>query len=331
MKIKDRGYWVSTLYKYQSLGYWLMYSIYFRTITFFSAANPAVHLGGMLDDRKSDIYDLVKQKYLPKTIKIIKSESDINQLMSAEGLNFPIIVKPNVGFKGFLVKKIDNIEELASIIPDFDDREILLQEYISLSHEFSVMCYYRKDIGHYRISSLVEKHLPHFIANGTDSIKKQIEMLVNPFLKKEWVLHKMRDRWDEVPSKGQIITLDHVGNYARGSKFESLNAYIDDDLQRAMNDFFSTMTGVNFGRLDVKAASLEALKKGEFKLLEINGAKAEPIHIYDPKINFIDIIKDISFHWNTLFHIVQENISQVKSPSSAEGIKSFRSLKKSVS
>ena len=37
------------------------------------------------------------------------------------------------------------------------------------------------------------------------------------------------------------------------------------------------MTGVNFGRLDVKAASLEALKKGEFKLLEINGAKAEPV------------------------------------------------------
>jgi hypothetical protein len=96
-----------------------------------------------------------------------------------------------------------------------------------------------------------------------------------------------------------------------------------------MNTFFS-FEGLNFGRLDVKAESLEALKQGNFLLLEINGAKAEPVHIYDPQMSIYKIMSDIRFHWNTLFHIVKENISHAKNPSSVEGLKSFRSLKKSV-
>lgn len=330
VKITDRGYWVSTLYKYQSLWYWLCYSLYFRSITFFSAANPAVHLGGMLDDRKSDIYSLVDPRYVPKTLRLsIEQDHDIECLLEQQNISFPLIVKPNVGFKGFLVKKIDGISELNSVMPDLIGRDMLFQEYVDLSREFSVMCYRRKDLGRYKVSSLVEKHLPTIVTNGVDTIYDQIMNLNNPFLKKDWVLQKMENRWGDIPEKGEVVIIDHVGNYARGSKFESLNDQIDDQLENVMNEFFS-FKGLNFGRLDVKASSLEALKNGDFLLLEINGAKAEPIHIYDPKMSVFKIMGDIRFHWNTLFHIVKENISQSKSPSSAEGLKSFRSLKKSV-
>lgn len=330
MKIKDRGYWVSTLYKYQSLWYWFWYSIYFRSITFFSSANPSVHLGGMLDDKKSDIYKLVNPRYLPLTLSIKEPYGDVMYTMEMAGLNFPVIVKPDVGFKGFLVRKIDSAQEMHSVMTEFGQREMLIQEFIGFDREFSVMCYFKKDIGRYKVSSLVEKHLPHVIGDGVRTLFQLIDDLKSPFLKKDWIYSKMKWRQHEVPEAGERIIIDHVGNYARGSSFENLNEYIDSELEEAVNDFFGDIQGINFGRLDVKAESLDSLKIGRFILLEINGAKSEPIHIYDPQMSLWTIFKDIRFHWNILFHIVRENSSLSSRPSSTEGLKSYWSLKKSV-
>lgn len=330
MKIKDRGYWISTLYKYQSLWYWFWYSVYFRSITFFSSANPGLHLGGMLDDKKSDIYKLVNPQYLPITIELQNPVDTFLNQMEHAGLSFPVMVKPDIGFKGFLVKKIDTSDEMKSVISEFGHRDILIQEYIGDTREFSVMCYFIKNTGRYKVSSFVEKHLPFVTGDGHKSLSQLINELKSPFLKKDWITRKMAQRGCDVPAAGERIIIDHVGNYARGSKFESLNDQIDDALEQVINRFFENMEGLNFGRLDIKSKSVEALKMGEFKLLEINGAKSEPIHIYDPKVGWWEAIKDISFHWRTLFDIVKENRYYTKDPSSSEGLKSYWSLKKSV-
>jgi len=328
VKWTDRGYWVSTLYKYQSLLYWAAYSIYFRSITFFSAANPAIHLGGMLDDTKTAIYKIVQKKYLPITIVVTQDDDIISKVEFAE-LSYPVIVKPNVGFKGFMVRRIDDSEELIKVSKAFGNREMLIQEFISYEREYSIMCYKLNQETGYKISSFVEKSLPFIIGDGSSTIGQLISKLKSPFLNKELINDKFRERLDEVlPIEHQLI-IDHVGNYARGSKFYNRSKEIDNQLHIAINDFFSGMEGLKFGRLDIKASSIGDVKKGNFKLLEINGAKAEPIHIYDPEMSFMEIIKDISFHWKTLFTIVKENRDH-KVPTTAEGLRSFRSLKKAV-
>src|SRR3546814_1580343 len=50
-----------------------------------------------------------------------------------------------------------------------------------------------------------------------------------------------------------------------------------DEIARAMPEFY-------FGRFDVRFRSVEALGRGEdFQILEVNGASAEAIHIWDPE------------------------------------------------
>ena len=178
---------------------------------------------------------------------------------------------------------------------------------------------------------MVEKHLPQIVGDGASTIGSLIDKSPNPFLNKKWILKKYENQIMKVPAKDQKITIDHVGNYSRGSKFENLNKEIDQELIASIHNFFKEISGINFGRLDVKAHSMTALKKGDFRILEINGAKSEPLHIYDPQMSLIDIITTISQHWQTLFRVVKENIASTNYPSSMEGIRAYRSLKKIMS
>ena len=287
-----------------------------------------MHLGGMLDDKKSAVYKLVHPRYLPQTI-IIKKDDNIEAKIKEAGLNYPLIVKPDVGFKGFMVRKVDSLTELNGLKASFGQREMLLQEFVDTAKEYSIMCYKLNRSSTYEISSFVEKILPYIVGDGITTIEDLIINLSNPFLKKEIVLYKFRTCLHDILPKGQKMIIDHVGNYARGSKFYNRSKQIDEDLTRAMNNFFTGINGLNFGRLDLKADSIDDIKNGNFKLLEINGAKAEPIHIYDPTMSISSMMKDISFHWRTLFKIVKEN-QHHQIPSTAEGLRSFRSLKKAV-
>ncbi|MEL6123009.1 MAG: hypothetical protein AAFR14_04750, partial [Bacteroidota bacterium] len=314
MKITERGYWVSKCYTWISLVHWFCYSIYFRTLTYFSAANPQIYLGGMLDDRKSDIYDQVPQQYVPVTRLFVPKDTSIIAEILQE-FSFPMMAKPNVGFRGYLVRRIDNELELSEVIKQYIGKELLIQEFLAQEHEYSVM-YYWVDAYDHGISSLVEKHLPKVIGDGKRTVSSLIEALDNPFLNHEWVTKKNKQHLDRILDDGEALLIDHVGNFARGSKFENLNSKIDATLTTSMRTFFTHVPGMNFCRLDVKAASLNELKKGNFKLLEINGAKSEPLHIYDPRMSMWDVFRAIRTHWKTLFRIVRRNIAAVEIPSS---------------
>ncbi len=329
MKITQRGFWVSKTYKWVALIYWFSYSVYFRTLTYFSAANPRIYLGGMLDDRKSDIYDQVPAAYVPRTKLFIPSDEGIIDSILKE-FTFPLMTKPNVGFRGYLVRKVDSIAELKDVITKYMGKELLIQEFLNEAHEYSIMYYYNNS-NDYGISSFVEKHLPTIIGDGRSTIAMLIENMDNPFLNRDWIAKKNKKVLKNILPVGQSYMIDHVGNHARGSKFKNLNEHIDDKLLVSVKRFFNHVPGMNFCRLDIKAESLAALKEGKFKLLEINGAKSEPLHIYDPNMSFSEIIKAIRFHWTTLFRIVRDNIDGVELPSSMEGIRAYYTLKKLVS
>ena len=282
----------------------------------------------MLDERKTDIYSHVPSQYLPQTRLLKSPNRDVLDSIEQD-FSFPVFLKPNIGYKGFLVKKVDSKEQLEQVVKEYEDKEFLVQEFLSEPKEYSVM-YYFIDEQHYGISSLVEKYLPVITGDGVRTIQELIEKLNNPFLKKSWILKKNKNILTTILAKGESFTIDHVGNYSRGSKFENLNSQIDTELIEAIHDFFRKVKGMHFCRIDLKANSLCELRKGKFKLLEINGAKSEPLHIYDSNISFFSILYAVHVHWTTLFKIVKKNIKLMDFPSSREGIKSYYSLKKLV-
>ena len=315
------------MYKYLSLVYWSMCALYFRTLTFFSVANPKIYLGGMLDERKSDIYKLIPPQYLPKTL-LIKKEDSLSMDAILESMTMPVIVKPDIGYKGHKVKKIDAVNELMHVLENSKDNDLLVQEFLDEPREYSIMYYRIPSSEEFGITSLVEKHLPFVKGDGYSSIGQLIQKLENPFLDKQWVENKLSHRWNDILPEGDELIVDHIGNYARGSKFENLSHEIDEALINSVHGFFQQVPGVNFARLDLKSDSLDTLRSGTFRILEVNGAKSEPIHIYDPRLSFFDVFREISKHWMILFKIVKGNIKNMDIPSSMEGLKSYWALKK---
>jgi len=332
MKILDRGYWTSQHFYWQSLYHYLMNGARFRSMTFFSACNPAIDLGGMLYDRKTDIYDLLPQHIVPATT-IITSRAASNAFIEKNNLQFPLIVKPNVGLKGFKVYKIGDENELDSFFKenDVNEREWLLQEYIDYKKEFSVLFYRYPQIQKFGVSSFIEKTYPHVIGDGKLTLKKLIDNYNNPFLLRDKVFKRLSDELDSVPEQGDKIILDFIGNYSRGAKFHSKMDFVSDEMSAMLSSLFQKADGLNFFRIDLKSNSVEEFLEGKFKVLEINGMKSEPLHIYDENSSFVGNSRIIKEHWNIIEQITREQKELLKGlPTFRQGIKSWISIMRST-
>ena len=286
----------------------------------------------MLDDKKSDIYKIMPEQFLPATISTQSTNQHIERLIDDKGMIYPLIVKPDVGYKGFLVRKVDTKEELLEVLRNYNHRDIIIQEFLPQEREFALLFYRMPRSGRYGITSFTEKTLPFVIGDGTSTLGELIAENSSAFLDKLYVLKKKKDQLNNTIPKGKKVIIDHVGNYSRGSKFYSRNEFIDDKLVEVCRQFFTHLDGINFGRIDLKANSIEEVKAGNFKVMEINGAKAEPLHIYGPKMSFLRVWKDISEHWSILNQIVSEQLSRsFLLPSARDGIRAAKSLKRQVS
>jgi hypothetical protein len=66
--------------------------------------------------------------------------------------------------------------------------------------------------------------------------------------------------------------------------------------------------GFWFGRFDVRYRDLDALKRGEdFTIIELNGAGAEAIHIYDADMTLLGAYRALFKQYMTAFKIGDTN------------------------
>lgn len=332
MKWKDRGFWVSHHFYWQSLAYYFYYSARFRSFTFFTAGDPAIDMGGMLDEDKSDIYRLLPQGKVPHTI-IYKGRSVTSEELENVNISFPCIAKPNIGFRGYKVMYAHNLNQLNHFLLQQDQsREWLIQEFVDFQREFSLLFYRYPDSGKCGITSFIEKIYPAVTGDGQKTIGQLIDAYHNPFLDEQVIQTNWQKRWHEVPDVGEKIILDPIGNYSRGAKFFSLQEEIDEELVEATSRFFADVKGLYFFRMDFKANSIEDYKSGDFKILEVNGMKSEPLHMYDKRHGFGENAKTIHQHWKIVRDIVRERKrdKNFRFPTTAYGLKALFAIKRLV-
>lgn len=330
-KWQDSGYWVSKHYYWQSMVYYLYNAAKYRSLTFFSACNPSLSFGGMLDDSKTEAYNIIKDEYLPQTI-VYDSSIDIQEQLSAIPMRFPLIVKPNMGYKGYAVRECNDLQELQIYLGQMDmSKEWLIQEYIDYTNEYSIMYYKSPITSEYGITSISDKKYPTIIGDGKSTVKELINSYQNAFVDKHYLNYKWKEKLNEILLSGEEMQLHHIGNYSRGSTFNSVMEENGDELSQAMHRVFKEQNEIYFCRLDIKANSMEDIRNGKFKIMEINGAKSEPLHIYDPQYRLIDRLKDVRQHWKLMTRIVDERLSiGYQFPGNIQGLKSVKAVKRAV-
>jgi hypothetical protein len=184
----------------------------------------------------------------------------------------------------------------------------LIQAYVDYKIELGLF-YYRfpkqtKGI----ISSVVMKEFLTLTGNGKSSIRQLVVNHERARLQYGVLEAKYASIIEEVLPEGEKITLVYIGNHCRGTKFVNGNHLINEQLIEVFDHISSFVPGFHYGRYDIRCKSLEELYEGrEIKIMELNGAGAEPGHIYDPEFPFLKAYRVLFHHWSVLYQISKAN------------------------
>lgn len=289
---------------------WLWYCIKSKAIWFFTPSNPKLTFGGFEGEGKKEMYDLLPPHVVPLTTYIkhdIRFE-EVQKKIRLSGLQYPFIVKPDVGMKGILFRIIENDVQLKKYhqrIPV----EYLAQAKVDYPVEVSVF-YYRypwKKSG--VVSGFIHKELLQVTGDGKSTLKELIFAHPRAKHRMEEMEHRHGHRFDRIVPNGEIFYLSFAGNHNRGATFTNLHKEIDADLVKVFDEL-SPNAKFYYGRYDIKTNSIEDLKAGKnFLILEYNGSGAEPNHIYDCNMSIWAAYKTILQHWKALYKISKYNAS----------------------
>ena len=287
-------------------GFWLWFAARARHLVFFSNVNPSIPLGGAMGESKYDILTLLTPDVLPKTVFVRAGESVEHTLSAVEnaGIGYPLIAKPDVGERGFLVKKIASPAELKEHLTRYPVN-FIIQEFLSMPVEMTVLFHRFPDNRRFGITSVCVKEFLSVAGDGRASVRELMKRDLRAELQLQRFEQETPDLLQHAPAEGEVILLEPIGNHCRGTKFLNGNHLIDQALLKAFEPVCTRLQGVLYGRFDLKCENVEALRRGEFKVMELNGVLGEPAHVYDPAFGMWRAYRDFYRHWRILFDLSQ--------------------------
>ncbi|MEL4308709.1 hypothetical protein [Joostella sp. CR20] len=315
MKLKQ---WYIKLSAWEYWPMWILYvPVFFqhfylalkaKSLFFFLKVNPAIQEGFILSDRKENTLKLVPEPYKPKGFVAEKGINiqEVEALLRKHAIAFPIIVKPNVGYRGLLVQQCKSKDELSKI--DFEKASYLIQEYIDFPVEIGVFYYRFPNEKQGNIPSITLKEFLSITGDGKSTFEALVKSKPRALLQFKRLKEKFASQWGEIVPNGKQVVLERIGNHNRGTKFINANNLFDTQLLEVFDNLNFQMKGFYYGRFDIRAKSIEDLKQEKnFKILEVNGVGAEPTHIYDPNFKLINAWREMLFLWKVAYKIALQN------------------------
>ena len=288
---------------------WIFLCLRARSFFFFAASNPSIENGGFLNESKKDIYAIMPPHLSPKTAFFsLPANADIViEQLKMQGLQFPLIGKPDIGGRGRGVKALKDEADVKAYVQNaFLDFHI--QEFVAFKNEVGIFYCRLPDQSKGTITGIVKKEFLSVTGNGKNTMKELLIREKRAILQLDSLERMYGKSLKAVLADGETKTLVPYGNHARGAKFLDVSHLIDEDLIEAMDIVCKQVKDFYFGRLDIRYNTWEELKKGiNFSVIEVNGAGSEPTHIYDPNHSLFFAWKEIVRHWIILWRISKMN------------------------
>lgn len=327
-------YWPMAAFYVPVFPYYAYLAIRARHPFFYVAANPGIKSGGSGFESKYETIMMLPQKWAPKTIFAKKGGafSQIKIQMKEAGIDFPVIAKPDVGFRGLLVEKVNDFYQLKTHLQK-NAIDFIIQEFIDTPIEFSVFYHRIPNEQKGQITSLTIKEFLQIQGDGKSSFGDLLSQSDRAKIIMDDLQSRYENNWDTILEKDAKIKVVEIGNHCRGTHFINGNHLIDSQLHEHFDELSQLVVGWNYGRVDIRCESIDALKNGDFKIIEINGVLSEPTHIYDAsKTTYFNAVKEIARHWKILYKVATKNHKQFGAgyDNPMEYIRSVRSLRKYV-
>jgi hypothetical protein len=276
---------------------WLM--IRHQSPTVFTAANPGIATGGTVGESKAATLMGVERAGGPVAeFSLVAPHSDrgvrvwaATRWMDETGVPFPVIVKPDVGEQGWGVALICTRRGLKHYFECMQDA-IIVQRYLP-GIEAGIFYCRRPGAERGRIVSISEA-IRHQGAHACP---------------------------EEAPPP--IV----FGFTCHGAEYRDALSWNSPNLERAIDALGRAVPGFFFGRFDVRAASVDALRRGEFTVIELNGVLSSSTQIYDPAVSFARACATLFHQWRVAFEIGADNRERGTAPTRLRELAKLMAMK----
>ncbi len=294
--------------------YVLYLALKHRSLTVFTAANPAIPASGFIGESKLDILRGLSSAngYLARSSLIEASRDEESRVHAAKrfmvdsDLTFPVVLKPDQGQRGAGVAVIRSTEESDRYLSSAQV-DTIVQEYAS-GAEFGVFYYRRPGEERGRIFSITEKQMPVVTGDGVSTLEKLILADDRAVCMARFFLDKHKTRINEVPANGERVQLVEIGTHSRGALFLDGSWIKTPELETRIDEISRSFEGFYFGRFDIRTPSIDDFRAGRnFKIVELNGVTSEATHIYDPRNSLLDAYRVLFDQWRLAFEIGSKN------------------------
>jgi membrane protein DedA with SNARE-associated domain len=279
--------------------------------------NPGIHMAGLIGEKKSDIDQVMMGAVSSNRLELIKIENpvsiDVQRLtrqVEFSGLSYPVVVKPDSGLRGAGVQKAESMEDL---IEDLSTRHepVVIQELSRYKKEIGFYFYRDPKTNEGKVFSVNEKLFPTVIGDGKGTLLDLVlddELLS---LRYDIIFRENKISEDYIPGVNEEVQLVFRGSHSKGSIFLEGEGVLSEQAKGKVLEVVSRIDGFDFGRLDVRFDSSEGVERGEFDIIEINGAGAESTNLYDPRKSKLEVYQILIRQWSLAFRIGERNVKNL--------------------
>lgn len=307
-------FWPSWFFYIPIVFYYIYLSIRYRSVFLPFYANPKILNGGLLGESKWDFLKHLKDNS-PSTLKSFKipqgtTFEDFLLILEKNHFDFPFIVKPDVGQRGFGVRIIRDEFDLTEylLLSHFD---LILQKLSDLPKEAGIFYVKIPKTGNEFIFSITDKKFPYVLGDGKSKLG---DLILNDSRAKiipQTYFARHKESLDQIIPQGEKFQISECGNHCQGAIFINGQNLNSEKLLTAVSGIARQIPEFYFGRFDVRYKDEVSLKKGEFQIIEINGAGSEATHIWDANTKLIDAYTTLFQQWRLIFEIGHQVSSDI--------------------
>jgi hypothetical protein len=300
---------------------WVALSLRYLSATLPSAANPAMEVGGLWGESKTQGHELFGSTArcgIAPYLELDRSGNDphaerdmqrVREGLASAGLDYPLIAKPDRGYQGWGVKLAQDEADVRSYLTSLQPGEgLILQEYITYGGEAGLFYVRHPGEPRGRITSLALTYAPHIVGDGRATLKQLV--MNDTVLAKSAAIYRPQhgDAWDLPVAEGEVVILTHARSARLGAVYRDARDLVTPALEERVEEIARDIEGFHFGRFDIRFRSVEALQRGEdFYIVELNGAGAEMLHLWDGRAGIVAAYRTLWMQYRTLFALSAEN------------------------
>lgn len=308
-------FWPAWLFYFPVGVNYLRLALKYRGFMLPTAANPGIFSGGFVGESKiATLRDLsttssefTAEAYLLEGSNPVDRLASLDRLRAQHQLDFPFILKPDVGQRGVGVKLIRSQGQAVAYLQR-SSAPLVVQRYAPGPREIGVFYYRFPHEAQGHIFAITEKIFPAITGDGHRTIEELVWLDERARFVADKYLQRLGPRSAEVLASGESVKLVEAGNHAQGCIFRDGAHLWSKELERCIDGISQRLDGFFIGRYDIRYASDEDLRAGRnFQIIELNGAASEATSIYDSRNSLFAAYRTLFRQWELVFAIGAAN------------------------